>query len=259
MKNRYPIILVYGIFVKEMRFFKAFGGIEKTLKKSGFDVYTARTDAFGSVANNALQLKEQIEKLLEKYAVDKVNIIAYSKGGLDARYLIEKLDTASQVASVTTICAPHRGSKYATKLCSLPKFLLKFATSAINLLYRILGDKRPDSLEVLKGLRAIPDEEYDDSSASKGVYCQSYSSYMLRSSDDLFLCRPFQVTQKAENSQTDGAVTARSAAWGEYKGHCLDEPLSHRQVLDFMVGKKKRRKVHAFYLSVCQDLAERGF
>ena len=60
------------------------------LKNAGYDVYTARTDSFGTVENNALQLKEQIETLLQKRCAEKVNIIAYSKGGLDARYLIEK-------------------------------------------------------------------------------------------------------------------------------------------------------------------------
>ena len=66
MASKFPIILVYGIFVKEMKYFKAFGRIEKVLKNAGYDVYTARTDSFGTVENNALQLKEQIEILLQK-------------------------------------------------------------------------------------------------------------------------------------------------------------------------------------------------
>ena len=90
MKTKYPIILVHGIIVKELKFFKAFGKIEKTLKDEGFSVYTSLTDGFGSISNNANQLKKQILKILEEEKVTKVNLIGHSKGGLDCKYLIKQ-------------------------------------------------------------------------------------------------------------------------------------------------------------------------
>ena len=91
MSTKYPIILVHGIMVKELKHFKAFGRIEKALKEDGFNVYTSLTDGFGSIENNASQLKRQIIRILEENKVDKVNLIAHSKGGLDSKYMIKKL------------------------------------------------------------------------------------------------------------------------------------------------------------------------
>ena len=56
MASRYPIILAHGIVIKDYKFFRAFGRIEKTLKNAGYDVYTSHTDGFGSIENNAAQL-----------------------------------------------------------------------------------------------------------------------------------------------------------------------------------------------------------
>ncbi|MDE7348744.1 MAG: hypothetical protein K2N53_03695 [Clostridia bacterium] len=259
MASKFPIILVYGIFVKEMKYFKAFGKIEKVLKNAGYDVYTARTDSFGTVENNALQLKEQIEILLQKRRAEKVNVIAYSKGGLDARYLIEKLDMEKCVASLTTISAPHKGTRLATRFYSYPKCLLKPFTFCLNGLYKILGDKKPNSLEVLRSLQEIPDEEYSNEVVCKSVYSQSYSLRMDKYGDDILLGIPFALMKKIDGSKCDGAVTHESSKWGEYKGHCTDTPMSHRQIIDFLVGKKKKQKIYEFYLSLCQDLADRGF
>ena len=66
MKCKYPIILVHGIALKDVKFFKAFGRIENILKAEGNIVYTSETDGFGTIENNAQQLKKQILEVLEK-------------------------------------------------------------------------------------------------------------------------------------------------------------------------------------------------
>lgn len=260
MASKYPIILAHGIVVKDFKYFKAFGKIEKALKDAGYEVYTSCTDGFGTVEGNAQQLKEQIQDILAKHNVDKVNIIAHSKGGLDSRYMIEKLDMENSVASLTTICSPHRGSRLATKLYALPKWLLKFVAFWINLWYKICGDKHPNSLEVLRQLKEIPNEEYEDAVKCKNVYSQSYSAIMKKSSDDFVMGVPLRIIQKIEkDDQSDGLVSVESSKWAEYKGNCIDQPVSHSQLIDFMVGKQTREKIHGFYLSICKDLTERGF
>lgn len=64
MKSKYPVILVHGIMMKDIAFFRAFGRIEKILRASGYEVYTADTDGFGTIENNAVQLKAFIQKIL---------------------------------------------------------------------------------------------------------------------------------------------------------------------------------------------------
>ena len=39
--------------LRDTRFIRAFGKIEKKLSDAGYNVYTANTDAFGTVENNA--------------------------------------------------------------------------------------------------------------------------------------------------------------------------------------------------------------
>ena len=107
MKSKYPFILVHGVALKDFLSFKSFGRIEKILNENGYFTITAKHDAFGTIENNAYQLKEEIEKILQKYNVEKVNIIAHSKGGLDSKYLIDHLGGDQYVASLTTICTPH--------------------------------------------------------------------------------------------------------------------------------------------------------
>ena len=50
---RYPIILVHGIILKQMRMLNAFGQIGEELKKDGHTVYIADIDGFGSIESNA--------------------------------------------------------------------------------------------------------------------------------------------------------------------------------------------------------------
>lgn len=72
-----------------------------------------------------------------------MNIIAHSKGGLDSRYLISGLHMAPYVASLTTICTPHRGSMLADLLMKLPDFLYRGICGLMDRYFGMLGDRRP--------------------------------------------------------------------------------------------------------------------
>ncbi len=155
MKTKYPIILVHGIAIKNIFFIKSFGRIDSILQNEGFTVYKSKVDSFGTIENNADFLKKEIMEILEKEKVTKVNVIAHSKGGLDTKYMIEKLDMAKYIASFTTLCTLHNGSPIATNILRLPKWILKFIAFWINFLYRLFGDKNPDSLKVCEQLSEI--------------------------------------------------------------------------------------------------------
>lgn len=259
MQTKYPIVLVHGVALKECRMFKAFGRIGKILRKAGYTVYVAKTDGFGSIENNAAQLKTHIDEILWHENTDKVNIIAHSKGGLDSKYMIQELDMAGAVASLTTLSTPHKGSVVASGIYRWPKWIAKFIAFWINLWYRIFGDKHPDALTVCRQLQLTPNDELERLNVPDEIYCQSYSATLKRSRDDFLMFIPLMFSRRLGEQSTDGLVSVESAKYAEYRGDCLDESLSHSEMVGYSLKKKKRIKVYNFYLDMCRDLAERGY
>lgn len=259
MATKYPIILVHGVALKDIRFFKAFGNIEKLLSHAGYTVSTAPTDGFGSIESNAEQLQAYVEKILAEANAEKVNLIAHSKGGLDSRYMIDKLGMKDKIASVTFLCTPHKGSGVASLLYELPKPTKGFIASWINLWYRLFGDKHPDALTVCRQLKYAPDGALEHAEDYEGIFLQSYTTVMEKGRDDFVMSIPLRFSRRYENDESDGMVTVHSAKFGEYRGHCTDGSVSHSEIVDFMVKESKKEKIYLFYLSLCEELGERGY
>ncbi|KAJ2750330.1 hypothetical protein IWQ56_007057, partial [Coemansia nantahalensis] len=85
-------------------------GIREALESIGAKVVTARVPGTGGVRERAHQLDTLLDSRL---ASATVNIVGHSMGGLDARYLITHIVPKTySVASLTTVCTPHRGSPF---------------------------------------------------------------------------------------------------------------------------------------------------
>ena len=256
---RYPIILVHGIAAKQLRVLNAFGQIGEELKKDGHKVYIADIDGFGSIESNAAQLKRYISGVLEKEKVDKVNVIAHSKGGLDTKYMITHLGMEHAVASLTTLCTPHRGSIIASKIWDLPQFLKKSIAFFIDNFYRIVcHDENPDSLKTCEQLRQI-DESEQTLNFSYIVYCQSYSATIDKMKDCFVMALPMKIHHRYENYTSDGLVSEESSRFGNYRGPCLDIPISHVQIIDLFAKKSQKEQIYTFYKKVCRELEEMNF
>lgn len=115
-KTRYPILLVHGVFFRDVKLLNYWGRIPSELIKNGAEVYYGQQESAASVADCAKQLVEKIEKIVAETGCEKVNIIAHSKGGLDSRYALRILGASKYVASLTTINTPHRGCVFAEYL-----------------------------------------------------------------------------------------------------------------------------------------------
>ena len=260
MKTKYPIILVHGLCMKDILFIKSFGKIDKILKDEGCEVYKSKVDGFGSIETNASILKDEILKIIDKTKCEKVNIIAHSKGGLDAKYMIQNLEMGKYVASFTTLCTPHKGSPIASGILKAPRWILKIIAFFINLWYKILGDKKPNALKVCEELALVNSVEEETFTVDKGLYCQSYSSHIEKARDTFIDAIPFIFFRLFDKtSVTDGLVSEDSSKFGEYKGPVLDESIGHAAVTDFMAQKKKKEKLYAFYKTIIEDLNKRGY
>jgi hypothetical protein len=63
-----------------------------------------------SIQNNAGKIGNEISKSKDRWGVDKVNIVAHSKGGLDSRHFVENDDSVERVIQLGT---PNAGSPLA--------------------------------------------------------------------------------------------------------------------------------------------------
>ena len=255
---KYPIVLVHGMMIRDFKIYRAFRKIRKYLLSSGVKVYVTNQDGVGSIENNALQIKKEILEILEKEKVDKVNLIAHSKGGLDSRYMISMLDMENHIASLTTLSTPHHGSKMSARIMKLPKYIAKFIAFFINITFKIFGDKHPDILTVGKQLCDANMKDFNNRVInSSKVYYQSYSSDIDKKATFLVFI-PHKFSRKCEEENTDGVVSISSSIWGEYQGH-MDVDADHFQMAGIYGGKKKMQEVADFYLSIVKDLEEKGF
>lgn len=261
MKTRFPIVLVHGLGMKDTFFMKSWGWIDRILRVQGYTVYKSNVDGFGTVESNAKQLKEEIGRILEETGAEKVNIIAHSKGGLDAKYMIQQMDMAKQVASLTTLCTPHKGSPIASFVMRFPRAAVKYAAFWVNLAYKILGDKTPDSFTACEELKRTESLEEETVNVADGVLCQSFSAAIRPGEDaaDFVMTIPMMFSRFIEKGRiTDGLVPRDSAIFGKYRGDCVDGSMSHTEIVDFMVRDKKRDKIFAFYSALCEELANAG-
>ncbi len=259
MENtKYPVVLVHGMMVKDFPFWPAFRGITDFLRKQNLAVYVSNQDGLGAIATNAVQLKEEILEILQKENCEKVNIIAHSKGGVDARYMISQLDMAEHVASLTTLSTPHHGSGLSAKLLTMPAFLAKTVAFFTDTFYRLLGDRKPDILRLGQELTADAMAQFnEDVPNAASVYYQSFSSTAPHKKAFLRFI-PYRISRYCEQDDTDGMVAVKSSQWGNYRGS-MGESVDHFQMVGVYGTKKKLAGVGLFYLHIIQELRSMGF
>lgn len=159
----YPLVFVHGYLG-----FDDFAGVsaipyfyrvQATLAKaSELDVFTPALDPFNSSEVRGEQLASYVEDILSSTGKDKVNLIAHSQGGLDAR-VVANLHP-EWVASIVTIGTPHGGSSAVDALLGLvDRPLLAPAIDELFRLFgRILYKKIDGRTSVMAALRTMSDE-----------------------------------------------------------------------------------------------------
>lgn len=256
--TKYPVLLVHGMMVKDFSLWPAFRGITDFLRKQNVTVYVSNQDGVGSVETNAAQLKQEIEEILEKENCNKVNIIAHSKGGVDSRYMISRLDMADRVASLTTLSTPHHGSGLSARLLEMPAFWAKTIAFFTDTFYKILGDKQPNILLLGQELTGHAMERFNEAVPNMpAVYYQSYSSTAPGKKAFLRYI-PYRISRYCEQDDTDGMVAVKSSQWGNYRGSMGTE-LDHFKMVGVYGTKKKLAGVGLFYLHIIHELRDMGF
>jgi triacylglycerol lipase len=116
-----PVVLIHGLFgfdrigVRGARV-DYFRGIAGHLATLGCHAHAVRLPPARSVPARAKKLAEAIEALPH----ERIDLIAHSLGGLDARYALAHLGLARRVRSLVTIGTPHRGTPLADLVLTGP-------------------------------------------------------------------------------------------------------------------------------------------
>jgi triacylglycerol lipase len=263
LKLKYPVLLVHGAGFRDKIFgISYWGRIPGEMEKRGVKIFYGGTDAWGSIEQNAQILKNTIENIVKKNGAEKLNIIAHSRGGLEARYLISSLNMYGQIASLTTISTPHKGVKALNVIFYLPEFLYRVVSFFVNVWYKITGDKTPDFYKSSLQLSERKCSEFNKINADNtSVYYQSYAvklKYFFSDIIYIFL-NPFLKITDGEN---DGLCPVNSAEWGDFKGIITTEGkfgISHSGIIDAYRIKYKGIDIPEFYLSILDDLSKKGY
>lgn len=234
-RTQYPLVLVHGVGFRDLRYFNYWGRIPRELTRAGATVYYGNQEAWGTIEANAQDIKERILDILEETGCRKVNIIAHSKGGLDARYMISALGMGDKVASLTTISTPHRGCRFVDILSRMPDGVYRWIAGLMDRNFRKLGDTHPDfyaaSHQFRTDFAAKFNEEVRD---DPRVYYQSYASVMKNCLSDWILTIPYLMI-RAVDGESDGLVTVPSAQWGDFQGVFRSKyrrGVSHGDIID---------------------------
>lgn len=181
-----------------------FKGIRNHLEANGFTVSEPNLSFAGSIDSRADGLTNHVNDVIQRTGSPKVNIIAHSMGGVDARHMIVDKGMADRVATLTTIGTPHHGTPVADRITQPGgAFLLHALDQVVD-------------VDGFANLTTTACEEFnrraEDAEATNGVAYQTYAA--SENFTDVFmpLVLPWGLIHEQEG-RNDGLVSARSQQW----------------------------------------------
>lgn len=265
--TKYPILMVHGVFFRDYKYLNYWGRIPAELEQNGATVYYGMHESASAVRDSAKQLAERIEQIVQETGCKKVNVIAHSKGGLDAKCAVVTTDVSKYIASITTINTPHRGCEFADYLLAKTSDGIKNkVANAYNAALRKAGDKTPDFISAVtdltaencKSLTELTDG-YDYKGA--GIYTQSVGSCMKKSTSGAFPLNMSYHLVGHFDGPNDGLVGESSFKWGEdytFLENSKERGISHGDVIDLNRENIVGFDIREFYVQLVAGLKKRG-
>jgi triacylglycerol lipase len=192
------------------------------LQKREILVFAPRVEPYSPVNIRVRAWKKSIDEILRTTGSARVHLIAYSSGGLDARYLISHEGGFRFISTLTTISTPHRGSTVATTVLEQPELIRKGLTALADWMGRRINASPSDAQRALEQLTPVymegvfnpqsadhPDVRYASWAGRAGIGTETPVNPLLRPTNRLLF--------EAEGIN-DGIVSVRSAMWTGFKG-----------------------------------------
>lgn len=266
--SKYPIVLLHGFLGWDQVFhLDYFYHIRKALEADGFTVFTPQVNPIASIETRAQELAPLLDRILAETGAAKINLIAHSMGGLDARYLIAH-GYADKIASLTMVGTPNRGTPVSDLVFGVlgqesPLFKA-FEFIAAGLLGK--GHLKPSDLSLKDCLWNLS-KSYMEGYFNKyykddpNIYYQSFAGVSsvsgIKTGDILdVLLLPFAPAFKL-GQRNDGLVVTDSVQWGRFRGIVSAD---HVNLIGQLFGKTSSRFDHVkFYKKIAWELVDMGY
>lgn len=266
--TKYPIVLAHGMGAQAVivGIVDYWWDLESALEDEGAKVYITSVNGMDTTANKAASFKTQFLQILAVSGSTKANIIAHSHGTLYTRYAISNLGLGLKVASYTSLCGPHRGSAVADWVMNtIPKGSWNLVGGALDIVYTfVFGDKNPQSLaNGIQVTRPYMNNVFNPNVPNiAGLYYQSWASKIRYASSSIILEIPWLIDKYYEGDN-DGLVAVSSAKWGNFRGvqegSLLTPGVDHLNMVNQLFGITPGFDAPNFYISMVQDLKNRGY
>lgn len=261
--TKYPILMLHGVGFRDFKYVNYWGRIPKVLTENGAKIFYGNQEAFATIEHNGKQIAHRIREICTQCQCDQVNIIAHSKGGLDARYVIRACDMGEHVASLTTISTPHKGCHFVDVLISIiPDKIYRYVSHIFDGFFHKIGDTHPDFYTATHQFSTTWSKQFNEEIQDvSSVYYQSYMSLMHGAFSHKLLTIPYLFI-KLVDGKSDGLVSEDSAKWGNFRKTFVNEHyrgISHGDIIDLTREDYKGFDVCNTYVEIVKELKDKGF
>lgn len=221
---KYPVVLMHGFGMAGS--FRRNGHMHELamhLRARGIWAYAPNVTPYNPVPVRASIWQQRIQYVLNETGAEKVNLIAHSMGGLDARYLISVSGFHSRVASLTTIATPHHGSSIASFLLEQPEKLREWLNDLANWMgTKVMPEVEADFINTVSELTPTHLEETFNPKVPDHPEVL-YWSYAAQAGKETSvgitpILKPLNYILFGREGTNDGFVSIESAKWGTYCG-----------------------------------------
>lgn len=265
-----------------------FAGVAAALVAVGEEnVYFARISPYADSLARAAQIAPQLDEILARTGAAKVNLVAHSQGGLDARILASPAGAgySDRIASVSTVSTPHLGTKVADLALRalgnaapsrldpvVEAFVAWLGYNVYDLDAEAASDLRAQLRDLSEGNAAQFNARYLDApgvlyesyagrtnlrignSACAGSVFANQTNRVDPTSPALQLTATYLEGNPFDPEVNDGLVTVRSARWGTFV-QCV--PADHLDEMGQNLGVLF--DAPRFYVELVARLRSRGY
>ena len=256
--TRYPVVLMHG--------FGALANILQSgvlheeamhLRARGVWAYAPHVNPYDTIGVRAAAWADRLARVLDETGADRVNLVAFSSAGLDARHLARD-GWADRIASLVTVSTPHRGTALADYVLDRPERLRVWALGVMDFLGRAAYESAPPHAEaaIAELAPAAVEARFPPDETIEGTWCASFASHAGKGTD-VPVYPPLVVPNRILHGlagRNDGIVPTASMGWGERLG-VLDADHARQVGLRMAPGAFDSC---AFYADVCRRLRDRG-